>query len=180
MALLAESLVEEWLNRDGFFTIRGVKHGVGEMDLLAIHPQKNGHLVGWHVDVQVSFRPIGYIGKLQKHSGYTPSSARQRTPEEIDLCAREWVRAKFRSEEKAELRDRLWPGITWAFHLVHAVVREPRELEIMTSEGVVLHPCREVFGEELSLFVDPLSEKMGEYSILRFSAEGAAPGRSNA
>ena len=28
MALLAESLVEEWLNRDGYFTIRGVKHGV--------------------------------------------------------------------------------------------------------------------------------------------------------
>lgn len=35
MALLGESLVEEWLNREGFFTIRGVKHGVGEMDLLA-------------------------------------------------------------------------------------------------------------------------------------------------
>ena len=39
MALLAESLVEEWLNREGYFTIRGVKHGVGEMDLLAVRPQ---------------------------------------------------------------------------------------------------------------------------------------------
>jgi len=29
MALLAESVVEEWLNRNGFFTIRGIKHGVG-------------------------------------------------------------------------------------------------------------------------------------------------------
>jgi hypothetical protein len=36
MALLAESLVEEWLNRKGFFTIRGIKHGVAEMDLFAI------------------------------------------------------------------------------------------------------------------------------------------------
>jgi hypothetical protein len=26
MALLAESLAEDWLNRDGYFTIRGVKH----------------------------------------------------------------------------------------------------------------------------------------------------------
>jgi len=32
-------LVEEWLNREGFFTIRGVKHGVDEMDLLAIKPE---------------------------------------------------------------------------------------------------------------------------------------------
>jgi len=38
MALLAESLVEEWLNRDGYFTIRGVKRGVGELDLLAVCP----------------------------------------------------------------------------------------------------------------------------------------------
>ena len=33
MALLAEEIVEEWLNRQGYFTIRGVKVGVHEMDL---------------------------------------------------------------------------------------------------------------------------------------------------
>ncbi|SDJ83953.1 hypothetical protein SAMN05428973_106364 [Duganella sp. OV510] len=32
MALLAESLVDEWLNRKGFFIVRGLKHGVGEID----------------------------------------------------------------------------------------------------------------------------------------------------
>lgn len=32
MALLAEELVQEWLNRAGFFTIRGVRLGVHEMD----------------------------------------------------------------------------------------------------------------------------------------------------
>ena len=36
MALLAESLVEEWLNRKGFFTIRGLKQDVDEIDLLAV------------------------------------------------------------------------------------------------------------------------------------------------
>jgi hypothetical protein len=36
MALLAEELVEEWLNRQGYFTIRGIKLGVHEIDLLAI------------------------------------------------------------------------------------------------------------------------------------------------
>lgn len=41
MALLAEEIVEEWLNRLGFFRIRGVKIGVHEIDLLAVrlaHP----------------------------------------------------------------------------------------------------------------------------------------------
>lgn len=36
MALLAEEIVEEWLNRQGYFTIRGIKMGVQEIDLLAV------------------------------------------------------------------------------------------------------------------------------------------------
>lgn len=148
MALLAESLVEEWLNRDGFFTIRGVKHGVGEMDLLAIRPQPDGSVVGWHVEVQVSFRPIGYIGKrtdaMIGESGGGRTSARARTPEQVELCAREWVEAKFRARDKVQLRERLWPGVAWSFHLVHAVVREPRELEVFTTEGVTCHPFHEL------------------------------------
>jgi hypothetical protein len=34
---MTEELVEEWLNRKGYFTIRGVKLCVQEMDLLAMH-----------------------------------------------------------------------------------------------------------------------------------------------
>jgi hypothetical protein len=36
VAIFAETLVEEWLNRKGFFTIRGAKGGLLEMDLLAV------------------------------------------------------------------------------------------------------------------------------------------------
>jgi hypothetical protein len=147
MALLAESLVEEWLNRNGFFTIRGVKHGVGEMDLLAVQPQIDGQVVCWHVEVQISFRPIGYIGKLPKNSIQGRNSARKRIPEEIDICAREWVRAKFKADDKARLREHLWPGISWEFHFVHAVVRDDRELEIFSAEGVVLHPFHEILSK---------------------------------
>ena len=32
MALLTEQLVDEWLNRQGFFTVRGIKEGVGHVD----------------------------------------------------------------------------------------------------------------------------------------------------
>lgn len=147
MALLAESLVEEWLNRDGYFTIRGVKHGVEEMDLLAVRPHLNG-VVGRHVEVQISFRPVTYIAKLTdalaKQFGVNRRSARVRTPEQIQLCAREWVNAKFRARDKAQLRERLWPGVAWTFHLVHAVVKDLRELEVFEAEGVTCLPFHEL------------------------------------
>jgi len=133
MALLAESLVEEWLNRDGFFTIRGVKHGVGEMDLLAIRQENGTRIVGWHVEVQVSFRPVGYVAKLTDDligdSGRSPTSAKERTAEEIDVCAREWARSKFQARKKARVRDKLWPGVVWEYHFVYGVLRDPRELD---------------------------------------------------
>jgi len=40
MAALAESLVDAWLNRQGFFTVRGLKHGIDEIDLLGVRPNK--------------------------------------------------------------------------------------------------------------------------------------------
>jgi Holliday junction resolvase-like predicted endonuclease len=144
MALLGESLVEEWLNREGFFTIRGVKHGVGEMDLLAVQPQKNREVIGWHVEVQISFRPIGFISRLPKNSTHNRRSVRARTEQELDGCARQWVLEKFRDKRKQHLRDQLWPGVTWEFHFVHAVVKDPRELEIIASEGVTLHAFHEI------------------------------------
>jgi hypothetical protein len=63
MPLLAETLVDEWLNRRGFFTVRGIKDGVEEIDLLGVRPTSNG-LEGWHVEVQASFRPVNYITPL--------------------------------------------------------------------------------------------------------------------
>lgn len=53
MAILAESLVDEWLNRDGYFTVRGVRDGVEEIDILGVRPGKKA-LEGRHVEVQVS------------------------------------------------------------------------------------------------------------------------------
>jgi hypothetical protein len=153
MALLAESLVEEWLNREGFFTIRGIKHGLAEIDLLAIRHEAETSVIGWHVEVQVSFRPVTYIAKL------TPDMARAlnrvrthasaRTPDQIETCARDWVRSKFKADAKAKARERLWPHVQWQYHLVHAVVREHRELEVFQQEGVTCHAFRDLL-EKLS------------------------------
>lgn len=151
MSLLAESLVEEWLNRQSFFTIRGIKHGIGELDLLGIHREANGSVTGWHVEVQVSFRPVGYIAKLTKDmariSGKARGSAKSRTREEIELCARDWVESKFRTKEKIRVRESLWAGVNWSFHLVHAIVKEPDELAVFKSEGIICHPFSKLLDE---------------------------------
>jgi hypothetical protein len=133
-------LVEEWLNRQGFFTIRGVKQGLGEMDLLAVTPQGDG-VLGWHVEVTVSFRPIGYIAREPAGgAGRRGSYVRKRSPEQVRAYAQAWVEAKFRAPGKAALRDRLWPGARWSWHLVHGVVRYADELVAFAGEGVVCHP----------------------------------------
>lgn len=127
MALLDEQLVEEWLNRQGFFTMRGLKCGVDEIDLLAIRHTPDG-MEGWHVEVQVSFRPIGYIG------GNT--SARRRNRDEVAGGVANWVEKKFTKLNKAARREAVLPGVDWRFVLVHARLRDPVELEVMKSLGV--------------------------------------------
>jgi hypothetical protein len=167
MALLAESLVEEWLNRLGFFTIRGIKHGVHELDLLGIRKELNGSITGWHVEVQASFRPVGYIAKLTDEliAAGTPrrsrTSAVARMHTEVEACARAWVRAKFRTDAKKHVRDRLWPGVDWSYHLVHAVVREPQELRVFQDEGVTCHAFRAVIFELLQRRKEGLSGSAG-------------------
>ena len=156
MALLAESLVEEWLNRDGYFTIRGIKHGLGEMDLLAVRPQSDG-VVGRHVEVTVSFRPIGYIAPERVGAaGRRGSYVRKRTPQHVEACARAYVDAKFRAHDKLQLRAQLWPGVNWSFHLVHGNIRYPDELKAFTREGVTCHPFHQLLSE--------LSRRDGRFS----------------
>lgn len=161
MALLGESLVEEWLNRDGFFTIRGVKHGVGEMDLLAVRQVQNGQVTGWHVEVQISFRPIGFIAPLLKSSAHNRRSIRARTDQEVDKCARQWVEDKYRDPRKVRLRNQLWPGVTWEFHFIHAVTKYPRELDVIAKEGVIVHPFHEILSSLANRGVHSFSGSAG-------------------
>jgi hypothetical protein len=150
MAALAESLVDEWLNRQGFFTVRGLKHGVEEIDLLGIRPGK-GALEAWHVEVQASFRPIGYISPLL--SEFVPSfaksktSAKQRTQEILKPCVTEWVNGKFLAEAKVKGRESAWPGLQWHYVFVHAVVREPTELQLIAKEGIQLIALHDVLAK---------------------------------
>jgi hypothetical protein len=50
MAKFAEQYVVEFLNRDGFATIQGVRKGINEWDVLAIKVS-TGHIEAKHVEV---------------------------------------------------------------------------------------------------------------------------------
>lgn len=66
MALLAEEIVEELLNRQGCFTIRGIRLGVNEIDLVTVK-FRSGESPGCrHIEVQASIRPVSYISKVPK------------------------------------------------------------------------------------------------------------------
>jgi hypothetical protein len=58
------------------------------MNLVAIRRDKNGKVIGWHVEVQISFRPVGYIAKLPKGTGVHRTSVRARTVQEVGTNVR--------------------------------------------------------------------------------------------
>ena len=148
MSLLAEEVVEEWLNRDGFFTIRGVRVGAYEMDVLAIRPQANGHLCR-HVEVQASINPISYITKppsaVRKQSG-TQFNARKRDLPLLRESVQEWVDAKFNHPKKVELLNSLCAG-DWTKELVVGRVKYEEELSLLKEAGITVHRLKDILKE---------------------------------
>lgn len=110
MALLAEELVEEWLNRSGYFTIRGIKLGVHEVDLLAVRHGPSGPECR-HIEVQASVRPVSYLLPLPravtKATGRAAHSSGPRSDAELEEGAREWVHKKYHHPRKVALRKLL-------------------------------------------------------------------------
>jgi hypothetical protein len=136
MSLLAESLVEEWLNRAGYFTIRGARFGISEMDLLAVRQGPSG-LEARRIEAQVSTNPIAYISPLTdaqaKQIGKAKTSAWARPPEVLQVSVVAWVEKKFHSAGKVSARNKAWPGLTWWLEFVHGEVRHPEELDYIRA-----------------------------------------------
>jgi len=137
MALVAETLVEEWLNRKGYFTIRGAKTGQGEIDLLAISFREPDAL---HVEVSVSARAIGYI------SG--PPIARK-SPEALKASVEEWCVRKFhgKNAQIARRREELCPDHDWRYMLVYGDLKHPEELPLFEGQGVEVKHIRDDLDE---------------------------------
>lgn len=138
MSLLAEVVVEEWLNRNGYFTIRGIRVGNGEVDLLAIRPLPDGTIERRHVEVQASSNPIGYLAT---------GNARRLTDEELDRATEAWVEKKFGNSKKQELFKNL-AGSPWSRELVcHKLCYEDKEREALERYGIKLTDLRNVVSE---------------------------------
>ncbi|WP_019911618.1 hypothetical protein [Paenibacillus sp. HW567] len=152
MALQAETLVEEWLNKKGYFTIRGIREKLNEIDFLAV---RNNGDEGWeyiHCEVQVSVRPVAYISKLtksqmEKLGAKSKTSAKVRNTESIKDSVKAWIEIKYTSDKKKKLRDTLAGGADWQYWFVHGKVKDTRELDCIRSEGVKLIAIKDVLQE---------------------------------
>ena len=131
MSLLAEEIVEEWLNRNGYFSIRGLILGRHEIDLLAVKITDKG-IERRHIEVQASSRPIGYV---TKSPGSAESIAKRRSDDELRKHVAEWVGKKFDLPEKERLRQKLAPG-QWTRELVVHNFKYPQEVEMLELEKV--------------------------------------------
>ena len=149
MALLAEELVEEWLNRNGFFTIRGIKLGVHEIDLLAIG-FKDNNTICRHIEVQASVRPVSYIcalpKEIQKATGRSSHNAKERSLIEISKGVEEWIEKKYLLPEKEKLRQKLFCG-NWRFELVVHQVKYENELKSVEQHGILIHRLDDIVTE---------------------------------
>jgi hypothetical protein len=141
MALLAEQVVEEWLSRQGYFTIRGIKLGYDELDLLAIKKLPNGNWDNFHIEVQVSIRPISYISDLttsrQKEFDINGSkNATKRTDQQLEKSVGDWIEKKFNSIKKNEIRKELSDSDDWKYLFVYGNVKDQKEIEIIKTHNI--------------------------------------------
>jgi len=150
MSLLGEEVVEEWLNRNGYFTIRGIKVGVDEIDILAIRPLPDRKYECRHIEVQVSINPISYITKVpaavRKQTGIGPHNAKRRDVAQLTQGVHEWIEAKFNLPRKVQLRNSLCPG-SWSRELVVGSIKHEEELDLLRQAGVTIHRLKDVLSE---------------------------------
>ena len=108
MALIAAEVVEEWLRQQGYFTIRGIKFGVKEMDILAIKPGPNGIELR-HVEVQVSMNPVSHITpwakRLKAELGISGMSPKPRGHGQIVECVEAWDRQEVPRPEEGQAAE---------------------------------------------------------------------------
>lgn len=148
MALLAEEIVEEWLNRQGYFTIRGIRLGVNEVDLVAVKFSDGQEVICRHIEVQASMRPVSYISKVPKAArkmGRAPNSA-TRSEEELVEGVAEWVEGKFFAAKKRALMQTLCNG-DWSSELVINNVKSEKEVSLISEQGITIHRLSDIVVE---------------------------------
>lgn len=140
MALQAEALVEEWLIKNGYFIMRGIKEKIHSIDFLAVR-NIGGSWEYVHCEVQVSVRPVAYISKLtreqmDKLGVKSKTSAKLRSSDSMKASVKAWVQITYTSEKKQDIRDAILPDVKWDYWFVHGQVKDRNELSFIEKEGV--------------------------------------------
>ena len=174
MALIAEEVVEEWLNQQGFFTIRGIKVGNEEMDILAAKFE-GGKLDLRHYEVQASVRPVTYVSKVtkevQKSKNRAKTSAKGRSNQELDQTVKEWVEGKFRHPDKIKRRNQLAKG-KWSYHFVIYNLRDAEELSKIKKSRIKVVTLKEILRD-----FEALNKEMKKRKDIRKEGIFTAAGR---
>ena len=134
---IAESLVEEWLNRARFFTIRRAKQGSHEIDLLAIKLGAGNDIDLRHYEVHASCVPVGFIA----------GPAKKIPIKDMALKVDEWITKKFTHEVKKEIRNSLVKG-NWSYHYVVHKVKSQAELRLIKENLTLVNHEQQLINNE--------------------------------
>ncbi len=140
MPLLAEQLIEEWFHGQGYFTLRGLKLGVHEADLLGVR-FADGKAEGIHVEVSISTNPLAYIAPLTpadiKATGArVASSAKRREGDVVARAVAAWIYKKFEHPKKIKAMKQLAPGVPFRRVFVVGKVKYPEEATAIATHGI--------------------------------------------
>jgi hypothetical protein len=132
---IGEEVVQEWLNRDGHFTIRGIRIGNNEIDILAVK-LAGGACTRRHIEITLSTNAIGYI---------STGSAKKVADDELKQAVDAWIEKKF-SARAEEMKQRLCPG-DWTKELVVGDIRHEEEITILENAGIRVHRLTAILSE---------------------------------
>jgi hypothetical protein len=139
MARLGEEVIIEWLNRDGYFTMRSVMVGSSEIDVLAIRPLAGGGHDCRHIEVQLSPHPMSYIAAGSM-------GAKKKTEDELRAAVKEWVDKKFNRPNVVKLRESLCPD-EWTKELVLWNVKYRNEVDEIERLGIKVWWLKNILDE---------------------------------
>jgi hypothetical protein len=133
--MLGEEVVQEWLNRDGYFTIRGIKIGNNEIDILAVKPA-DGACECRHIEITLSTNAIGYI---------STGNAKKLSDAELKQAVDAWIEKKF-NERAMALKQSLCRG-DWTKELVVGDIKHEAEIKALEKAGIYIHRLTSILVE---------------------------------
>ena len=133
--MLGEEVVQEWLNRDGYFTIRGIKIGNNEIDILAVK-LAGGVCECRHIEITLSTNAIGYI---------STGNAKKLTDAALKQAVDAWIGKKF-NERAMTLKKCLCPG-NWTKELVVGNIKHEDEIQALEKAGIQIHRLTTVLAD---------------------------------